>query len=71
MLEGLITRHLEINEIHTANEGVQAEAAYQGSNLSLAMLDEGLLAGLGPKRRKQNLRRMQERNKKIQGSSHL
>ena len=70
MLEGLIKRHLDASDIQTPFEGLQAEPAYQGSNLSLAMLDEGLLAGLGPKRRKQNLRRMQERDKKIQGLSH-
>ena len=67
MLEGLIRRHLDANDIQPPSEGLQAEPAYQGSNLCLAMLDEGLLAGLGPKRRKQNLRRMQERDKKIQG----
>lgn len=67
MLESLIKRHLEAIGIETPSEGLQAEPAYSGSNLSLAMLDEALLAGLGPKRRKQNLRRMHERNKKIQG----
>lgn len=69
MLEDLIKRHMDANDIYAPSQGLQAEPAYQGSNLSLAVLDEGLMAGLGPKRRKQNLRRMQERNRKIQGVS--
>ena len=67
-LEGLINRYLTASSASLPAQGVCAEPAYTGSNLSLAMLDEALLAGLGPKRRKQNLRRMKERNKQLEGS---
>lgn len=50
---------------------IGSELAYPGSNLSLTMLDEALMAGLGPKRRKQNLRRIRERNKRIEGEATL
>lgn len=67
MLEQLIQKYLTATNASPPTEGVVAEPSYPGSNLSLAMLDEALLAGLGPKRRKQNLRKMKERNRKLQG----
>lgn len=69
MLESLVQRYLEGTKAGLPDTGGSAQPAYPGSSLTLAMLDEALLAGLGPKRRKQSLRRMSERDAKLKGKA--